>query len=186
LPNTDEPGPAGRFDAPGDVVAVGRIGKAHGIRGDLFVEPWTDFPQERFGAGAELHLHSGIRPPLTVVVARDHSGKLVVHFAGVEDRSAAERLRGEVLVIPESTREPLEDPDEFYDSDLIGLAAELADGGPLGVVTEVLHIPSSSLLAVVDDAGREHLVPFRKEIVPVVDLEGGRISIWAPEGLLDL
>ena len=167
-----------------EVVAVGRIGRAHGVRGDVFVEPWTDAPEERFADGAVVYAGDD-RRPLTVAETRSHSGKLVVHFVGLDDRGAVEAVRGSVLVVPAAARPPLADPDEFYDSDLLGLAVSTVDGTPLGPVTDVLHSPAGSLLAV-DWAGRELLVPFRREVVPTVDLTRKVAVIDPPDGLLEL
>ncbi|MDQ1740515.1 MAG: rRNA processing protein RimM [Pseudonocardiales bacterium] len=167
------------------LVAVGRVGKAHGVRGDAFVEPWTDAPEERFSPGSRLTTEPAGRGPLTVESARDHSGKLVVHFAGVDDRNAVEALRGTVLLMPARARPVIEDPDEFYDTDLIGLAVRTVQGRQLGAVTDVLHSPAGSLLAI-DVDGHEVLVPFRTEFVPVVDLAAGLAEIDPPDGLLDL
>ena len=124
------------------VVAVGRVGKAHGIRGDAFVEPWTDAPGERFSPGVDLSTEPADRGPLPVETARSHSGKLVVHFVGVDDRNSIEALRGTVLVLPAAARPVIEDPDEFYDTDLIGLQVRTVAGQPLGPVTDVLHSPA--------------------------------------------
>jgi 16S rRNA processing protein RimM len=180
------PTPAGGGDSPaGDVVAVGRIGKAHGLKGGAFVEPWTDAPYERFVAGAILGTEPADRGPLIVETARDHSGKLVVHFEGVTDRNAIEALRGTVLVMAAADRPALHDPDEFYDTDLIGLSVRTVAGLPVGPVIEVLHSPAGSLLAV-DFDGREVLVPFRLEFVPTVDIAAGLVEIDPPDGLLDL
>ncbi len=179
------PTTAGGDSTPSDeVVAVGRVGKAHGIRGDVFVEPWTDAPEQRFADGAVVYAGERERRPLTVAGSRDHSGQLVVLFAGLDERTAAEALRGTVLVVPAADRPALDDEDEFYDSDLLGLAVELLDGTPLGPVTEVLHSPAGSVLAI-DRAGREVLVPFRREVVPTVDLVRRVAVIDPPEGLLD-
>ena len=168
-----------------EVVAVGRVGKAHGIRGDVFVEPWTDAPDERFVEGTVVYAGEDERRPLTVAGSRDHSGKLVVHFAGLDDRNAIEALRGTVLVMPAAARPVIEDPDEFYDTDLIGLAVSTVDGTALGPVTDVLHSPAGSLL-VIDHAGREVLVPFRREVVPTIDLNARTAVIDPPPGLLEL
>lgn len=179
-------GPTGGDGSPDEqVVAVGKVGKAHGIRGDAFVEPWTDAPDERFSPGARLSTQPADRGPLTVESARQHSGKLVVHFAGVDDRNAIEALRGTVLLVPASARPPIEDPDEFYDTDLIGLSVRTVAGQELGPVTDVLHSPAGSLLAI-DVSGREVLVPFRTEFVPTVDLAAGIAEVDPPDGLLEL
>jgi 16S rRNA processing protein RimM len=180
------PIPAGGGDVPhGGVVAVGRIGKAHGIRGEVFVEPWTDVPDERFVPGVILVTDPVDRGPLTVESCRNHSGKLVVHFVGIDDRDAVESIRGTMLVISADQRPALGDPDEFYDTDLIGLAARTTAGVALGTVTDVLHSAGDSLL-VIDVDGRDVLMPFRKQFVPVVDLDAGIIELEPPDGLLEL
>ncbi len=169
-------------DASTEVVAVGRIGKAHGVRGDVFVEPWTDAPEERFADGAVLQ---GESQSFTVESSRLHSGKLVVHFKGFDDRGAVEAVRGQMLSISAADRPAIEDPDEFYDTDLVGLLVRTVDGVELGPVTDVLHAPAGSLLSI-DVAGTELLVPFRLEFVPTVDLAAGTVVIDPPDGLLDL
>ncbi|HEY2043513.1 MAG TPA: ribosome maturation factor RimM [Jatrophihabitans sp.] len=178
--------PAGSGDSSErGLVAVGRIGKAHGIRGDVFVEPWTDDPEDRFAAGSVLVAEPAERGPFTVESLRDHSGKLVVHFAGIDSRNAAEDIRGTMLVIEAVQRPPIDDPDEFYDTDLIGLNARTITGVGLGPVTDVLHSAAGSLLSI-DYAGREVLVPFLKAMVPVVDLAAGIVEVDPPGGLFDL
>ena len=146
IPGRDEAASTG--STPVDVVAIGRIGKAHGVRGDAFVEPWTDTPADRFVDGAVFATDPADRGPLTVSGSRDHSGKLVVHFDGVDDRNAIEVLRGTVLVMPAAARPPITDPDEFYDTDLIGLSVRTVGGRQLGPVADVLHSPAGSLLAI--------------------------------------
>ncbi len=178
----DRGGPPG---GAGAVVAVGRIGKAHGVRGDAFVEPWTDTPEERFVPGAVLLAEPADRGPLIVAAARDHSGKLVVHFEGVDSRNAIEAIRGTVLTVPAAARPVIDDPDEFYDTDLIGLAVRTVAGQDLGPVTDVLHSPAGSLLAI-EVAGREVLLPFRAEFVPTIDLDAGIAEVELPDGLLEL
>jgi 16S rRNA processing protein RimM len=170
---------------PGDEVAVGRIGPARGVRGEVFVEPWTDAPDERFAPGAVLRTEPPQAGPLTVESASRASGKLVVRFAGVADRGAAEALRGVQLVIDATARPVLDDPDEFYDTDLVGLAARTVDGVELGPVTDVVHAAGASYLVVVVE-GRERLVPFVSAVVPTVDVGGGAVVIDPPEGLFDL
>jgi 16S rRNA processing protein RimM len=171
--------------ADDELIAVGRIGKALGVRGEVYVEPWTDTPDERFADGSVLLTEPVERGPITVLGSRNHSGRLVVRFDGVDDRATVEALRGTVLLIPAAARAPIEDPDEFYDTDLIGLAVRTVEGRPLGPVTDVLHSPAGSLLAVEVD-GREVLVPFRAEFVPTVDLAAGIAEIDPPDGLLEL
>jgi 16S rRNA processing protein RimM len=168
-----------------DVVAVGRIGPARGVRGDLFVEPWTDVPDERFAVGSVLLTDPAAAGPLTVEYLNLSGAKMVLRFEGVADRVAAEALRGVRLVIPASARPALDDPDDFYASDLIGLAVRTTAGVELGPVRDVLDIAGSDYL-VLDLDGVERLVPFVAAVVPTVDIARGVIEIDPPEGLFDL
>jgi 16S rRNA processing protein RimM len=168
-----------------ELIVVGRIGAAHGVRGEVFVVPWTDDPHQRFAPGAALRTDPVGSGPLTVEHMRLHSGKLVVQFAGVTDRDAAKGLTGTQLLIRAADRQPLADPDDFYDSDLIGLRADSIDGRPLGPVCDVVHAAAIDYL-VLDVAGRERLVPFVAAIVPRVDVAAGVLVIDPPEGLFDL
>jgi 16S rRNA processing protein RimM len=169
----------------GELIAVGRVGPPRGVRGDLFVQPWTDTPAERFAAGAVLHTEPAATGPLTVEASSLAGGKLVVHFAGVDDRAAAEALRGTQLLVPVAERAPIDDPDEFYDTDLVGLSARTVAGDELGPVTEILHAAGASYLVVRLD-GRDRLVPFVSAIVPTVDVAAGFVIVDPPEGLVDL
>jgi 16S rRNA processing protein RimM len=159
------------------------VGRPQGVKGEVTVEVRTDAPDERFAAGASLLTETGA---LTVAHARDHSGKLVVLFEGVSDRDAAELLRGTLLHVDARTLPPLEDEDEFYDSQLVGLTARLSDGTVVGTVREVLHLPHGDVLAIDRTGEREALVPFVRSIVPTVDLALGELVVEPPPGLLDL
>jgi 16S rRNA processing protein RimM len=167
-------------------VAIGRVAKAHGIRGELAIEVSTDSPEVRFAVGAVLaaRLRDKSRRTLTIGAARSHSGRLLVRFDEVPDRDRAEELRGALLLADTATLPPTGDPDEFYDHQLEGLAVSTVDGEPIGTVTEVLHGLGGELLAV-DANGREVLVPFVHQIVPTVDIAGGRVIIDPPDGLLE-
>jgi 16S rRNA processing protein RimM len=176
-----ERGPVSPQGEP-DLVVVGRIGRPQGIKGEVTVEVRTDAPDERFAPGATLLTQTG---SLTVERSRDHSGKLVVLFEGVADRSAAELLRGTILQVDARTLPPLEDEDEYYDSQLVGLAVQLSDGTAVGTVADVLHLPHGEVLAITRGE-RELLVPFVKAMVPTVDLTAGRVVVDPPPGLLDL
>lgn len=168
-----------------ELVVVGRIGPAHGIRGEVVVLPLTDEPDDRFRAGAVLLTAPASAGPLTVSSARWHGRRLLVHFDGVVDRTAAERLRGIEVLIPAASRPPLEDPDDFYDTDLIGLEAVTVEGRSLGPVRDVVHGPAGDFL-VLDVDERERLVPFVAELVPTVDLAASRVVVDPPQGLLEL
>ena len=167
-------------------IVVGRIGRAHGIRGEVTVEVRTDDPESRFPGGAVLRTEPPGLGPLTVDRARPRPGGLIVSFVGVTDRPGADRLRGTLLVVDPSELPELDDPDEFYDHQLFGLAAALADGTPIGTVTDVIHAPGSELLVVRLAAGGEALVPFVRAIVPSVDVAGGRLVVDPPPGLFEL
>ena len=166
-------------------VVVGRIGRPHGIRGEVTVEVRTDDPELRFAPGSVLTTDPARLGPITVAAARWHSGRLLLSVAGVSDRTAAEGLRGAVLSAEVPDDELPEDPEEFYDHQLRGLAAVSTDGTALGTVTDVVHLPGQDLLSL-DHHGREVLVPFVAEIVPDIDVEAGRIVLDLPQGLLTL
>jgi 16S rRNA processing protein RimM len=179
------------------LVGVGRIGRAHGLRGEVSVIPWTDTPAERFVVGVELTVGSGqgvVLPgaaPLTIETARVHSGRWLLSFVGVADRNGAEALKGRTLLLPAIARPAITDPDEFYDSDLTGLLARTSAGLELGPITDVVHGPAGDYLVVAvpspgEGPPREQLVPFVSEIVPIVDVPGGTITVNPPEGLFDL
>jgi tRNA (guanine37-N1)-methyltransferase len=156
-------------------LVVGRIAKAHGIAGEVAVEVRTDEPELRFAPGVSLDTDPADRGPLTVRRSRWHSGRLLVSFDDVGDRTAAEALRSTLLVVDSSTSPPLDDHDEFWDHQLVGLEVTTVGGSPLGVVDDVLHPPGSDLLAIRRPDGGELLVPFVSTIVPRVDLAAGRV-----------
>jgi 16S rRNA processing protein RimM len=167
-------------------VVIGRVAKAHGVRGELAVELRTDSPDERFQSGAVLtsRLRDGTTRELTVTAARPHSGRMLVTFEQIRTREDAEAVRGALLLGDTADLPPTEDPDEFYDHQLEGLRAELTDGTPAGTILEVVHAPGGELLSM-ERSGRTVLVPFVRQIVPVVDIAGGRVVLDPPEGLLD-
>jgi 16S rRNA processing protein RimM len=167
-------------------LVVGRVGKPHGVRGEVTVEVRTDDPDARFAPGSSLRTDPAARGPLTVTEARPRSGGLVVSFSGVVDRAGAEALRGTMLVVDTADLPPITEADEWYDHQLVGLAAVSPAGETLGTVADVLHSPASDLLVLHDGAGREHLVPFLRAFVPSVDVPGGRVVVDPPEGLFDL
>jgi len=166
-------------------LVVGRIGRAHGIRGEVGVEVRTDDPDLRFADGARLATDPPERGPLTVVATRWHSGRLLVRFKGLDDRTAAENLRGTMLVIEVDESERPQDPDEFYDHQLVGLRVITTAGDEVGEVAEVLHLPAQDVLAIKRTDGVEVLVPFVQELVPAVDLDRGSVTVDPRPGLLD-
>ena len=169
-------------------VVVGRIGKPHGIRGEVTVEVRTDEPERRFADGATL----SVAPPggsafvgstLTVESTRWHQSTLLVVFAEIADRTAAEAARGVVLSVAVPADETPDDPEEFYDHQLVGLAAFDLGGAPLGEVTGLVH-GAQDLLTIRTPDGRDALVPFVKALVPEVDLAARRVVIDDRPGLV--
>ncbi len=165
---------------------VGRVVKAHGLRGELVVDPRTDNVEARFAPGTVLRVTAkgSALTSLTVVAARHHSGRLLVTVDEVADRDGADALRSALLTAPPLDEAP-EDPDEFHDHQLEGLAVVLTDGTAVGTVTDVLHGAGPDLLAVRRPDAAELLVPFVAAIVPEVDLANGSVVLDPPEGLLD-
>jgi 16S rRNA processing protein RimM len=164
-------------------VIVGRIGRPHGLRGEVVVGVRTDEPDLRFAVGAEVDADK--YGTLTVATVRWHSGQLLVSFAGTGDRTAAAGLGGTWLSVDTSTLPPTSDPDEFRDHQLIGLSVRTVAGAPVGVVSDVLHHGQDLLVVQVAGSGGECLVPFVTALVPEVDLDAGVVVIDPPPGLLD-
>ncbi|MEV0152174.1 ribosome maturation factor RimM [Micromonospora sp. NPDC050686] len=178
------------------LLVVGRIGKPHGIRGEVTVEVRTDEPEARFAPGMVLRTTPGAVAPepgawrvpaeLTVETARWHQGRLLVVFEGVLGRDVAEALRNTLLGVDSADVAAPEDPEEFHDHQLVGLSVVTRDGERLGEVARIDHAPASDLLVLRRPEGRTALIPFVKAIVPEVDLAGGRVVVDPPAGLLDL
>jgi 16S rRNA processing protein RimM len=162
-------------------VTVGRIGKPHGIRGEVTVETRTDEPENRFAPGTTVMRESG--SDLVVSHMHWHSGRLLIKFLGIDSRNSAETLRGSILQVEREHEEAPEDPSEFYDSNLVGCSVVTIDKIQVGVVKDVLHLPAQDLL-VVWTGEREVLIPFVEQMVPEVDIESRVIVIDPPEGLL--
>ncbi|MEU1727693.1 ribosome maturation factor RimM [Actinomadura sp. ATCC 39365] len=164
-------------------LVVGRIGRPHGVRGEVTVEVRTDDPELRFAEGMAVATDPASAGPLVVESRRWHKDVLLIAFEGVHGRDAAEELRGTMLVIDSAEVESSDDPDEFHDHQLIGLAVETVSGEPVGEVTDVLH-HGQDLLVVRRRGQDDALIPFVKALVPEVDLTGGRLVVDPPEGLL--
>lgn len=164
-------------------VVVGVIGRPHGVRGEVVVGLRTDEPGRRFAPGQRLRAE-GSMTTFTVASARDHSGRFLVQFAGLTDRTAGEAVRGTVLVADVDEAERPADTGEYYDRQLIGLRALTTDATEAGVVTGVLHLPGQDLLQVQTSTG-VRLVPFVAALVPEVDLAAGTLTVVDVAGLLD-
>ncbi|UQA92883.1 ribosome maturation factor RimM [Streptomyces halobius] len=166
-------------------LVVARIGRAHGVKGEVTVEVRTDEPELRLAPGAVLATDPPAAGPLTIAAGRVHSGRLLLRFEGIRDRTAAEALRNTLLIAEVDPAEVPEDPEEFYDHQLIDLDVVTPDGTVVGRVLEISHLPYQDLLVVKRPDGREVMVPFVSEIVPEIDLDEQRAVIDPPPGLLD-
>ncbi|MFD9604165.1 ribosome maturation factor RimM [Streptomyces sp. NBC_01224] len=166
-------------------LVVARIGRAHGIKGEVTVEVRTDEPELRLAPGAVLATEPATAGPLTIETGRVHSGRLLLRFEGVRDRTAAEALRNTLLIAEVDPAELPEDPEEFYDHQLMDLDVVLADGTEIGRITEITHLPSQDLFIVERPDGSEVMIPFVEEIVTEIDLEEQRAVITPPPGLID-
>ena len=169
-------------------LVVGRIAKAHGVTGELVVDVRTDDPDDRFTVGKRMRLkqpRAGTDTTVVVESVRPHAGRLLIRLEGCNDRNGADALRGGLFIVDSADLPPIEDPDEFYDHQLEGLAVRTVGGDAVGTVAEVLHTPGGELLSIRTDTDDEVLVPFVSEIVPRVSLAEGVIEIDPPEGLLN-
>ena len=166
-------------------MVVGRVGRAHGVRGEVTVDVRTDEPHARFVVGARLGTDPAAAGPLTVAAVRPHQGRLLLRFAEVPDRGAAEGLRGVLLTVDVDESDEPVGPDEFYDHQLVGLQVRDQRGSTVGQVADVVHNPGHDLLVVRRGDGGEALVPFVAELVTEVDLEGGALTVADRPGLLD-
>jgi 16S rRNA processing protein RimM len=166
-------------------LVVARVGRAHGIKGEVTVEVRTDEPELRLGPGAVLLTDPASAGPLTIETGRVHSGRLLLRFAGVRDRNAAEALRNTLLIAEVDPDEQPEDPDEYYDHQLMDLDVVTKDGVEVGRITEISHLPSQDLFVVERPDGTEVMIPFVEEIVTEIDLEEQRAVIDPPPGLID-
>jgi 16S rRNA processing protein RimM len=166
-------------------LVVGRIGRAHGIKGEVTVEVRTDEPELRLGPGAVLVTDPVGVGPLTIETGRVHSGRLLLRFEGVKDRTGAEALRNTLLIAEVDPEDVPEDPEEFYDHQLMDLDVVTVDGTEVGRITEIAHLPSQDLFIVERPDGGEVMIPFVSEIVTEIDLEEQRAVIDPPPGLID-
>ena len=166
---------------------VGRLTKAHGLKGGLKLELFTDDPDKRFTPGSSFSLQVPEESPwhgkrLELAELRWYNGMPVGFFVDVADRSAAESLVKAILWVDQDPDEAAE-PDAWYDHQLVGLDV-IRDGVTVGVIDRLEHLPAQDLLVVkVDD--REVLIPFVKAIVPEVDIDGGRVVVTPPDGLFE-
>ena len=185
----DKSAPARSSKAAKTQLRVGRLVKAHGLKGALKLELYTDDPEGRFTPGASFTLQVPESSPwhgkpLTVREFRWMNSHPVAFFEGVDDRSAAEELVRALLWIDQDPEDAPTEDDAWYDHQLVGLDV-VRDGEIVGRVIRVDHFPAQDLLIVRAPDDREVLVPFVKAIVPEVDVDGGRVLVTPPAGLFE-
>lgn len=164
---------------------VARIGKPHGIRGEVTVQVMTDAPEERFVPGQVLDVDPASNGPLTVSKARWNKDILLLGFAEIQDRNGAEAVRGSKLFVEAEATDAEDDGDEWYAHELVGLKA-LVDEREIGTVVALQQGEAQDLLEVELNDGVTALIPFVEEIVPEVDLDAKTVIITPPPGLLEL
>jgi 16S rRNA processing protein RimM len=167
---------------------VGRLVKAHGLKGALKVELYTDDPARRFTPGATFTLQVPTTSPwhgksLELVELRWYNTHAVAFFKDVADRTAAESLVKAILWVEQDASELPEEEDAWYDHQLVGLAV-LRDAARVGTVIRIDHLPAQDLLTVKTAEG-EVFVPFVKAIVPAVDIGAGTLTVTPPPGLFE-
>ena len=165
------------------LLVVGRIGRAHGVLGEVTIEIRTDLPDERFFIGATLTTDPVERGPLTIESVRDHNGILLLKFKEASDRTAVEKLRDTLLMADVDMADEAVVEGEYHVQQLVGLEVVDTSGNTFGELADVLNLPGQDVLAINTPNG-EVLIPFVKEFVPTVDLENRKITIAPPEGLL--
>ncbi|HEY0118651.1 MAG TPA: ribosome maturation factor RimM [Cellulomonas sp.] len=166
------------------LLTVARIGRPHGLRGEVALDVRTDAPDERLAPGSVLTTEPASAGPLTILRARVQQERWFVTFDGVDDRSAAEALNGVELVVDSDGVSAEDDEDAWYPHELVGLRAEGTDGRVLGEILGLEHAPAHDVLVLREPDGARTLVPFVRAIVPVVDVPGGRVVLDPPGGLL--
>ena len=167
---------------------VGRLLKAHGLKGAIKLELYTDSPNERFVPGAVFELQVPEESPwfgktVKVTELRWYNQSPVLFLDGVVDRTGAESLIKAILLIDAETEKLPEEPDAWYDHQLVGLKA-LRDGVEVGEVVRVDHFPAQDLL-IIKTGDREVMLPFVKAIVPSVDIKAGTLTVTPPTGLFE-
>jgi len=164
---------------------VGRIARPHGLKGQVVINPETDFIEVRFAAGSTVWTRSNAgEEPLTVTSLRLQSGRPIVGFEGFDRIEDVERLAGLELRIPEAALQPLQ-PGVYYEHQLVGCAVETVDGASVGEVSKVEGGAGATRL-VMNGARGEILVPLASDICVEIDVANKRIRINPPEGLLEL
>ncbi|MDB5509300.1 MAG: rimM [Hyphomicrobiales bacterium] len=167
---------------PQDRLLVGVFGAPHGVRGEVRLKSYTADPMA-IASYAGLTDESGQRRFKIVSARPVKDDLLVVRVEGIGDRTAAEKLTNVAIAMARDALPPA-DEEEFYHADLIGLRAETQEGERIGIIANVLNYGAGDILEIRPDAGEALLLPFTKAVVPVVDLNGGRVVVAPPVEVL--
>lgn len=163
-------------------LVVARIGRPHGVKGEVTIELGTDSPEIRFGLGNRLLTDRESPAELVIASARVHAGTWLLTFQGVTDRDQAEELRG-ILLTADVDLEIGGEDGSFHVAELVG-SQVIHRGEPLGLVDEVLFLPGQDLLSIKSAHG-ERLIPMVKEFIVEVDRKTKTITVNLPEGMFD-
>ncbi len=165
-------------------VVVGRLGRPHGVHGEISVEVRTDDPENRFAIGAKITVKENNKK-LTVASTRWHLSKLLIKFEEIQDRTQVDAVRGKLLVVEVDPNEATLGNNQFYEFQLIDLEVFNTNNEKLGVVKEVLPGSAQALIVVKTLDNKEVMVPFVNQLVPEVDIKNKRVVMNPPSGLFD-
>jgi 16S rRNA processing protein RimM len=165
-------------------VVVGRLGRPHGVHGEISVEVRTDDPENRFAIGAKITVKENNKK-LTVASTRWHLSRLLIKFEEIQDRTQVDAVRGKLLVVEVDPNEATLGNNEFYEFQLIDLEVFNTNNEKLGVVKEVLPGSAQALIVVKTLDNKEVMVPFVNQLVPEVDIKNKRVVMNPPSGLFD-
>lgn len=166
-----------------NMIRVGRIVKPHGVKGELIVESYSDFPEQRFASGQQLELEESKELPdvLTVEQSRPHQGRLIVQFEEIGDRNIAEEFRDLWLVVPEESVEELES-DEYYGFQFEGLTVLNQDAKRMGTIRTIDYPLKNPVFEIVTESDEVIEMPVNRELILDIDEEEETIQIYFPEG----
>ena len=162
-------------------LTVARIGRAHGLKGEVTVEVRTDIPEDRLVPGEAYETEPAQAGPLTIAGVRTQAGRWYLRFQEIRTREDAEAARGIELVID---GEESDEDEAWFVHELVGLAAVRPGGEAIGEVVDLLSMPAQDVLVVKEPNGHRAMIPFVEEFVPEVDPEAGRVVLTPPYGLL--
>jgi 16S rRNA processing protein RimM len=165
-------------------LAIARIGRPHGIKGEVTIEALTDRPEERFVAGHTLECDSPLHQELEIARVRVHQGIWMLTFNQIVDRNEAERLRNSRLYAEVDLDQSVDEDESYHVEQLKGMKVQGVDGREIGFVIDVENLPGQDLLKVETVKG-ERLIPMVQQFIEEIDLVGGRIVVRLPDGLVD-